>query len=68
MKKCAFFINTPIYPLIQVYEKSGRKYGISTIAFIFLGGACGWLGLDAALISSHLERIKQARPASPPDT
>ncbi len=68
IKKCALLINTPAYPMAQAYEKSGSKYGISVIAFTFLDGACAWLGLDATMVTSHLERIKKGRTAPPSDT
>ena len=60
IKKCALLVNSQTYPLAQAYEKEGITYGISAIAFSNLAIACTWLGLDAKIVESHLERIKKS--------
>lgn len=67
IKKCALLVNSQTYPLAQAYEKEGITYGISAIAFSNLAIACTWLGLDAKIVESHLERIKKIQAALPQD-
>lgn len=67
IKKCALLVNDLTYPLARAYEKSAEKYGISVIAFHALDVASAWLGLDARMIVTHLEKIKQAQPVPHPD-
>ncbi|HMS86714.1 MAG TPA: hypothetical protein PKD12_24180 [Nitrospira sp.] len=65
IKKCALLVNDVTYPLAQAYEASGGKYGLNIVAFHSLDIACTWLGLDAKMVSSHLERLRQVRAALP---
>lgn len=67
IKQCAIVVNSQTYPVAQAYEKSARTYDISAIAFSDLGIACTWLGIDAMMINSHLERIKKVPVALPQD-
>ncbi|MBX3328155.1 MAG: hypothetical protein U0223_07680 [Nitrospira sp.] len=68
IKQCAIVVSSQTYPLAQAYEKSASTYGIRGIAFTFLSEACTWLGLDAKMVTSQLERIKKTGPALPSDT
>lgn len=59
--KCAVLVNDKTYEMARSYERSAEKYGINVIVFSDLAIACTWLGIDMAIVSQSLERMRTAR-------